>query len=109
MTWLCETIRDLENESAERLRARRHGVIETAGGELQAIHLRPWPKLVSLPELWPLGSRYHARGEADRCLLYFNQPRRMPNFLALKYVVSTAGRAIARFGRPWRRWTRSRS
>ncbi len=52
---------------------------------------------MSLPELWPLGSRYHARGEADRCLLYFNQPRRMPNFLALKYVVTTAGTSYRTF------------
>jgi hypothetical protein len=90
MTWLCETICDLESGD-EALRLRRHGVIETEEGALRAVHLRPWPKLVSLPELWPQGTRYHARGEADRCLLYFNQPRRTPNFLALKYVVSTAG------------------
>jgi hypothetical protein len=90
MTWLCETICDLEL-GREALRARRHGVIETVGGEFRAVHLRAWPKLVSLPELWPQGTRYHAGGEADRCLLYFNQPWRTPNFLALKYVVSTAG------------------
>jgi len=96
MSWLCETIRDLDS-GCERLRARRHGVVETAGGELQAVYLRPWPKLASLPELWPLGSRYHARGEADRCLLYYNQPRRMPNFLALKYVVSTTGTSYRTF------------
>ena len=44
-----------------------------------------------------MGSRYHASGAADRCLLYFNQPRRMPNFLALKYVVSTAGTSYRTF------------
>lgn len=86
----CETIADFD-AGRERVRARRYGVIETVGGQLRAVHLRPWPKLVTLPELWPLGPRYHARGTADRCLLYYNQPRRMPNFLALRYVVSTAG------------------
>jgi hypothetical protein len=96
MPWLTETISDLET-GRERLRAPSHGVIETVGGELRAIHLRSWPKLVSWTELWPLGPRYHARGDADRCLLYFNQPRRMPNFLALRYVVSTGGTTYRTF------------
>ena len=87
--WRTQTIHELE-ASRESLRRRCHGVIETVAGELRAVRLRPWPKVVSVTELWPLGPRYHARGEADRCLLYYNQPRRMPNFLALKYVVSTA-------------------
>ena len=96
MAWPVETICDFE-AGRERLRARRHGVVETVGGELRAIHLRPWPKIVALPELWPLGPRYHARGDADRCLLYFNQPRRMPNYLSLKYVVSTGGTSYRTF------------
>jgi hypothetical protein len=96
MTWLDETFLDFE-AGRERLRRRSHGVIETAVGELRAIHLRPWPKLVSLSELWPLGPRYHARGDADRCLLYFNQPRRVPNFLALRYVVTTRGTSYRTF------------
>jgi hypothetical protein len=29
-----------------------------------------------------LGTKFLQRGEVDRCLLYYNQPRRMPNFLA---------------------------
>jgi len=96
MMWLGETIQDLA-AGRERLLRRSHGVIETAGGELRAVHLRPWPKMVSLTELWPLGPRYHARGDADRCLLYFNQPRRMPNFLAVRYVITTAGTSYRTF------------
>jgi hypothetical protein len=96
MNWFCETVTDFEAES-ERVRARRYGVIETVGGRLQAIHLRPWPKLVAWPEFWPLSPRYHAAGEPDRCLLYYNQPRRLPNFLALKYIVSTAGTSYRTF------------
>ena len=92
----CESIDDLDT-GRERIRARRYGVIETAGGDLKAIHLRSWPKLVSISELWPVGPRYHCRGAADRCLLYYNQPRRMPEFLALRYVVSTAGTSYATF------------
>jgi hypothetical protein len=90
MAWPCETITEFDAES-ERLRTRRYGVIETVGGRLTAIHLRPWPKLLALPELIPLDPRYHAAGTADRCLLYYNQPWRMPHFLALKYIISTTG------------------
>lgn len=96
MTWFRESILDFD-AGRERIRVRRYGVIETVGGRLAAIHLRPWPKLVALPELLPLGPRYHARGTPDRCLLYYNQPRRLPNFLALKYIVSTAGTSYATF------------
>ncbi len=93
---LIETVTNFD-AGRERIRARRWGVIETVGGELRAVHLRPWPKLVSLPEFLPLGPRYHARGTADRCRLYYNQPRQMPNFLALKYIVSTAGTSYRTF------------
>ena len=96
MNWPIETIGDLA-AGCERIRAHRYGVIETAGGELQAVHLRPWPKLLAAPELLPLGPKYHQRGEADRCLLYYNQPRRMPNFLALKYIVTTFGTSFRTF------------
>jgi hypothetical protein len=96
MQWPIEHVVDFDAQQ-QRIRARPYGVIETDRGELLAIHLRPWPKLFSLPELWPLGPRYHARGSADRCLLYYNQPWRMPNFLALKYVVSTNGTSYRTF------------
>jgi hypothetical protein len=96
MQWPFETIRDFES-GCEQIRTRRYGVIETAGGALRAVHLKPWPKLASLPECLPLGPRYHCRGTADRCLLYYNQPRRMPNFLALKYIVSTHGTSYRTF------------
>jgi hypothetical protein len=96
MSWLCETI-DNFDAGRERIHARRYGVIETVDGRLRAIHLRPWPKFVALPEVLPLGPRYHAAGESDRCLLYYNQPRRMPSFLALKYVVSTVGTSYRTF------------
>ena len=91
-----KTIRDLD-AGRDLLRARSHGIIETVAGELRSVRLRPWPKLASLPELWPLGPRYHSRGDADRCLLYFNQPRRLPNYLALRYVVSTQGTSYRTF------------
>jgi hypothetical protein len=81
----------------ERLRRGRYGVIETRGGRLVEIRLRPWPKLCSWREIWPVGRDYHARGDADRCLLYFNQPRRFSNFIALRYIVTTRGTSYATF------------
>jgi len=81
----------------DQIRRRRYGVIETSAGNLTAIHFRPWPKLLAWPEIWPVGSEYHPRGQADRCLLYYNQPLRSSNFLALKYMVTTASTPFATF------------
>ncbi len=71
-----------------RLRRGRYGVIDVVDGRLQAIYLRRWPKLISALEIEWLGRRRHRTMPGDRCLLYFNQPRRHANYLALKYVVS---------------------
>jgi hypothetical protein len=90
------TIADWEG-GQHLLRRGRYGVIESVGGLIVAVHLRPWPKLLSWPEIWPARIDYHARGEADRCLLYYNQPRRYSNFLALNYIVSTHGTTYATF------------
>ena len=90
MNSLWQTITDWEG-SQDVIRRRRYGILETSGGKFAALHFRPWPKLLAWPEVLPVGAAYHARGRADRCLLYYNQPRSYPNFLALKYVVSTRG------------------
>jgi hypothetical protein len=90
----CTTVTDWHADR-DALVCERYGVIETAGGRLVAVHLRPWPKFMSWPELWPVRSAYHTRGAADRCLLYYNQPRRFANFLALRYMASTAGTSYA--------------
>ena len=93
---LFETIVDLKT-GADVLRRRRYGVIEVAHERLLGIHLRPWPKLISIPEgLW-LGGRYHRRHAENRCLLYYNQPVAHSNFLALKYVRSGRGTTLATF------------
>jgi hypothetical protein len=85
---LLELESHLINNAAE-VRLRRYGVIEIVAGRLERITFRAWPKLISLPEVWWLGGRYHACQDDDRCWLYYNQPRRCPNYLALKYVVSS--------------------
>lgn len=91
-----QTINDFRaNEAA--LKPRKHGIIETVSGKFVAIHLRPWPKLLSIRELLPVGDNYHAKGTQDRCLLYYNQPMRFPNFLSLKYIVTSHGTSYKTF------------
>ena len=85
---LFETVTDLD-QHADAVCARRYGVVEIVDGRFVRLRLRPLPKLITLREIVPVGPRYHLRGPADRCLLYYNQPRQFPNFLAVKYVIST--------------------
>ncbi len=87
---LFKTVTDL-SAGAEPLRRRSYGVIEAVDGRFRRVVLRPFPKLVSIPEILLLGRWVHARRPADRCRLYYNRPRRFPNFLAVKYVVSGKG------------------
>jgi hypothetical protein len=93
---LLEIVTDLAT-GAEIVCRRRYGVIETRGGELESVTLRPWPHLLSLRELWPLGDAWRPAGPEDRCRLYYNQPRGHEKFLALRYVACTAGASYATF------------
>jgi hypothetical protein len=86
MAWF-ESITDLHSNSA-LVRRRRYGMIESRGGRLVAVHFRPWPKLVSLPEvLWAEKLSRHRTG--DRCRVYFNQPLRHSQFLSITFAVSS--------------------
>ena len=89
---LFETVTDL-TAGADVIRRRRYGVIETAAGRLVAIRFRPFPKWASLLDVFWFGRWRHEsrRGPSDRCWLYFNQPRRFSNFLAVPYIVSGPG------------------
>lgn len=91
-----ETVTDLDS-GADRLRARRYGVIESSGGRLVRVTLRPWPHLVSWPELMPVARDWRPGGPADRCRLYYNQPCGHGQFLALKYVACTQGTSYSTF------------
>jgi hypothetical protein len=82
-----ETIHDF-TAGADVIRRRRYGIIEAAAGRIVAVHFRPWPKWASLPEAIFWGGWRHRRWEADCCRLYFNQPLRFANFLAVPYVLS---------------------
>lgn len=92
------TITDLDAQ-ADRLLPRAHGVIEVTGGRLLRVRLRPWPRIVSLAETRIAGRLYHRHWPGDHCRLYFNQPRSFPNFLVLKYAVTSAGTSWRTFHR----------
>jgi len=95
---LFQTITDLDQQ-ADVIRQRRYGVIEIEDHHFQAIHFRPWPKIISMAEIWWLGGRFHQNNQGDRCLLYYNQPRGNDDFLALKYIVSSRDATFATFRR----------
>jgi hypothetical protein len=98
MRRLVTIISDLSGPvNVEPIVSARYGVIETADGQFRRLRLRALPKLISFTEIVPLGNHYHCRGPEDRCFLYYNQPRRFPNFLAVKYVVSTRGTSYGTF------------
>ncbi len=94
MATLFDTVSDLR-EGAQTLTQRRYGVICASAGRLECVRLRPFPKVLAWPDFWPVGSKYHGSGGADRCLLYYNQPRGHSNFIALRYLVSTLGTRYA--------------
>jgi hypothetical protein len=93
-----ETITRLD-QGAESLRHGHYGVIEAQGGRLERIVLRPYPKLASVPQAVLLGGWCHGHLHGDRCLLYYNQPRRFPNFLVLKYIQSSQEGSLASLNR----------
>ncbi len=84
---LITSVTDLTRD-AETLRRRRYGVIEVIDGRFHRVLLRPWPKILVGPEVLWFGKWLHQRQHGDRLLLFYNQPWRMPNFLALAYALS---------------------
>ena len=63
-------------------------MIEVIDGRFRRVLLRPWPKILVGPEVLWFGQWLHQRRRGDRILLYYNQPWRFPNFLALAYALS---------------------
>lgn len=83
-----ETTLDL-TAAADVVHRRRYGVIETADGCFERVRWRPYPKLATAWGTHLIGRWEHRLRRGNRCRLYFNQPRSCPNFLALRYVVTT--------------------
>lgn len=95
--FLARKLADPFGADREALLRGRYGVIETGGGELVAIHLRSWPKIVSVVDAEWFGRRTHDTRPGDRCLWFYNQPRRHSNYLALVYAVSHRDCTFASF------------
>lgn len=89
-----ETVTELTS-CEPAVRRGRYGVIEMERGGLRRLVLRPFPKRVSLLDVLWWGDRYHRQAAGDRCLLFYNQPRACPNYLALTYIRSTRGATLA--------------
>ena len=90
MTGMFRTVLDVDTDQ-DLLKHRAYGVIEVCNQRLKAIHLRPYPKLISVAEIqWSKLWKKQVSGHSvkDRVLLYYNQPMLHRNFLALKYFVS---------------------
>lgn len=84
---LQKNVTDLAAD-ADAIRRFRYGIIDCRAGRLQHIRLRAWPKWIAIDELlW--GRLAHRWSQGDRCRIYYNQPRRASNFLALKYALSS--------------------
>jgi hypothetical protein len=62
---------------------------------LRRVILRPWPAVVSLPDVLLLGRWRHRRRSGDRMRIYYNQPLRCSNYLVLKYAESTSRTSMA--------------
>jgi hypothetical protein len=93
------TLADPLGADRDALRHARYGVIDVRDGRLAAIHVRRLPKIVSALEIEWLGRRRHNHTTGDRCRLYYNQPRRHGNYLALVYVASDCDCTFASFHR----------
>lgn len=94
---LFEMISDVETQQSA-LKNRAYGVIEVCDQSLAAIHLRPYPKLVSVAEVhWSSFWKKQANASTsrDRVLLYYNQPMLHRNFISLKYFVSNYKTSLA--------------
>jgi hypothetical protein len=89
-----ETVVDLVM-GADLVRRRRHGLIEIVDGRFHRVSLRPLPKFGSLAGVYLSGRWFHRHGMGNRCWLYYDQPWAFPNFLALKYIVSTRDASLA--------------
>ena len=98
MAPLFETVTHLGRE-ADRLQCRPHGVIEAVDGQFCRVVLRPWPKLASLGGTLLLGKMRHVMVHGDRCRLFYDQVRRHPNYLAVKYIESGKGTSYRTFRR----------
>jgi hypothetical protein len=82
-------------EGADRLRRHRYGMIEVADGRFRRVMLRLLPKIVSAPGIHFIGGWRHRHRPGDSIRIFYDQPWRFPNFLAVKYAESTSRTSMA--------------
>ena len=92
MPWF-QTVTDLARERTV-VATRRYGVLEVNEGQLAKVVFRPYPKLFAIQEFVAWQGWRRARQGGDRCWLYFNQPRKFPMFLAVKFMIATPGATL---------------
>ncbi len=90
---LFSSVTDLR-EGAALLQSQRYGVIVARQGRLAHVRFRPWPKVISIPEIGLLGSLRHRYHGKDECRVFYNQPLGHSSFLALRYVESGVGTSL---------------
>ena len=74
---------------AEKIRRRPYGMIEVVDERLAAIHLRPWPKMISGIEAKWADGWAKKRSTTNQIQLFYSQPFAHRNYLTLSYIVST--------------------
>jgi hypothetical protein len=82
---------------ADALARAACGVIEVADERLVGVRLRRLARRPSWLECLLWGRVAHERRSGNRCWLYYHQPRRFSNFLALDYVISARDTTLATF------------
>ncbi len=85
---LFESVYDVVAD-AEKIRHRPYGMIEVVDERLVAIHLRPWPKLISGIEAKWADGWGKKRSRKNQGQVFFNQPLAHRNYLTVSYIVST--------------------
>ena len=95
---LFATVTDL-TAGSDLLRRRPYGLIQVAEGRFRRVVLRPFPTLASIPGTLLVGGWRHRHRAGDRIRVYYNQPRRFPNFLVLKYIESARDTSMATVAR----------
>jgi hypothetical protein len=86
--YLFDSVDDVVAD-AEKIRNRPYGVIEVVDEQLVAIHLRPWPKLISSIEAKWADGWGKKRSRKNQAQVFFSQPMAHRNYLTISYIVST--------------------
>jgi hypothetical protein len=91
--WFCRSVVRLVDDPTH-IKRHPYGVIEVVDGQLARIVLRPLPKTISVVGVGLFGRWRHQNHRGDFLRIYYNQPRRCPNYLVLKYAESARNTSL---------------